>query len=661
MLRHGVLIICGSLLIVSAGCGKKVRPPPPSVTPAALPSTRGTGPDIKEFSATPKTVLPGGSTILRWEVEPSTTSVDIKPGVGEGLPASGQRTVQPGQTTTYTLTATGRDGSSIRRLVVLVPPVGKAREISPLDDYYPCRFTKAQTYEFTFHFGAYKKALEIVKGIASKKGLLKDKERQISEIFATHSVEDAEGIADKLRDVGVLQEQEVPGVVSLLGTVLVPPPASTSTVGCSQSILTWDETRHMFGRAIANNYLAIQINIRNMDPDHEFLLHDVQVAIYDPESGCDDPDDPACEMMFTAGREHVLARALHTTTNWSSTRNVVVSLAAALGQLGVGIGAVAGGPSWRDAFSVYAGTFVPLLQNGVPDFTLQQLKLLDDMAFSSANAYKIVVGKSATVPFVTFLPLKIHVTDSVDEFKHMDHSGLQNLSRRLFALVAGAHISQTNQPVHLTKLACPTKNGALDLSTPGDATGKQFTCDIEGTSLNSVAQIRLRNALESTDQVHVDGSVSVNGGSSTVGKVAFDIAALRNLANTKYAAYLVLPSGQESSTDLSVSIVPAIAKDLLQTGIAISLAKDCQAGENGVCTIELKGSNLGLIADDGVVLKGQDGTAIKARRTNADPGNEKWTLPRAEVAKQEDKKDLTLAITAKTGAAVEALKITVTK
>jgi hypothetical protein len=49
-------------------------------------------------------------------------------------------------------------------------------------------------------------------------------------------------------------------------------------ISCSQSLLTWKEANDIFGRRIADDYLAIQVVIRNLDPDHEFLVHDVQVA-----------------------------------------------------------------------------------------------------------------------------------------------------------------------------------------------------------------------------------------------------------------------------------------------------------------------------------------------------------------------------------------------
>ncbi len=50
-------------------------------------------------------------------------------------------------------------------------------------------------------------------------------------------------------------------------------------VACSQSILSYNETKDAFGTRVAGTYVAVQVVVRNLDPDHEFVLHDVQVAL----------------------------------------------------------------------------------------------------------------------------------------------------------------------------------------------------------------------------------------------------------------------------------------------------------------------------------------------------------------------------------------------
>ncbi|GEM_PF-5569218 len=67
-------------------------------------------PVISSFTADPQVISPGQSSTLRWSTT-DTVSVAIS-GVGSGLPATGSATVFPNVTTTYTLIATGKDGSS---------------------------------------------------------------------------------------------------------------------------------------------------------------------------------------------------------------------------------------------------------------------------------------------------------------------------------------------------------------------------------------------------------------------------------------------------------------------------------------------------------------------------------------------------------------------
>jgi hypothetical protein len=277
---------------------------------------------------------------------------------------------------------------------------------------------------------------------------------------------------------------------------------------------------------------------------------------------------------------------LQQNTNWNSRRNLAVLLASAVGSLGTAAGAVTGGPALATAFSVFNSSFVPILAGKVPDLSVAQLRMMDDMVYSSANAYHIVVPTKGTVPFVTFVPLDVYV-GTPREFKAMDQQNLKGLADRMFVIVAGVHIAEVNPAVGLTKLNCPvTSTGALDLSSTADAAKTQFVCTVTGTSLNAVAKIRLQNVADSSDLSAPEGTVSVDGGSTTSGKATFDASALSQLGGSQYDAVLVLPNGQETSTSLIVTLAPAIISASLPLGA-------CAAGQT--CRIQLTGRNLSLL------------------------------------------------------------------
>jgi uncharacterized protein YkwD/chitodextrinase len=79
-------------------------------------------PSILSFSATPSTVTVGQPTTLTWSVGgPATLAIDN--GVGD-VSGTTSKAIVPGQTTTYTLTATNSAGSSTARVTVTVNSAG---------------------------------------------------------------------------------------------------------------------------------------------------------------------------------------------------------------------------------------------------------------------------------------------------------------------------------------------------------------------------------------------------------------------------------------------------------------------------------------------------------------------------------------------------------
>lgn len=102
---------------VLTGCSKKVaKATPPSVPPppAAPTATLAAAPDV---------IQQGQSTTLTWQTQ-NANGITIS-GLGT-VPASGSRSVTPGSSTTYTLTAKGPGGTQDASTRVTVNPMAKA-------------------------------------------------------------------------------------------------------------------------------------------------------------------------------------------------------------------------------------------------------------------------------------------------------------------------------------------------------------------------------------------------------------------------------------------------------------------------------------------------------------------------------------------------------
>ena len=124
--RRLSLCLAVSLALFAAGCKKKAppapAPPPPAPTPTTTPTTPAP-PVVQQFTAEPSNIQRGESSTLRWEVSGNATSVSINNGIGT-VQSTGSRTVNPANSTTYTLSASGPGGSvtGVTTVTVSSPP-----------------------------------------------------------------------------------------------------------------------------------------------------------------------------------------------------------------------------------------------------------------------------------------------------------------------------------------------------------------------------------------------------------------------------------------------------------------------------------------------------------------------------------------------------------
>jgi len=122
------------LLTFLAGCRKKVpvaaAPPPPKAPAAEV--VKPSPPVITQFTAEPKSIVRGQSSVLHWQVR-DATEVEIN-SIGS-VSTSGQKPVTPNDSTTYTLSAKGPGGTATAGTTIDVtlppPPVPSAPVAAP--------------------------------------------------------------------------------------------------------------------------------------------------------------------------------------------------------------------------------------------------------------------------------------------------------------------------------------------------------------------------------------------------------------------------------------------------------------------------------------------------------------------------------------------------
>jgi peptidoglycan-associated lipoprotein len=115
--------------LIALGCHHNPPLPPPPPTASNPPAPPPPAPTIT-LRAQPATIDRGGSTTLQWEAR-NAASVNITPGLGD-VPVTGNRSVTPTSSVSYTATAMGPGGSAsdIARVTVNVPAAPPATDNS---------------------------------------------------------------------------------------------------------------------------------------------------------------------------------------------------------------------------------------------------------------------------------------------------------------------------------------------------------------------------------------------------------------------------------------------------------------------------------------------------------------------------------------------------
>ena len=146
-----------------------------------------------------------------------------------------------------------------------------------LKDYVACQFTSAEESQWkdqensAFIRSRHAAVSELQKAPQQKevKQALKAAEKATNDVSLTVAIDAIsdinvrDAVQQSRRDAQMQVPQEFKTPDDLL---------------CSRSLLGWQEAADIFGRRIANTYLVIQVVVRNLNPDSDYLIQDVIVA-----------------------------------------------------------------------------------------------------------------------------------------------------------------------------------------------------------------------------------------------------------------------------------------------------------------------------------------------------------------------------------------------
>jgi hypothetical protein len=168
-------------------------------------------------------------------------------------------------------------------------------------------------------------------------------------------------------------------------------------IGCSMSILSYETTRKAFGETMAEEYIGVQIVVRNINPSREFLVQSAEFKVDDDINGR--------LGRYFSGVDKTTAREYMLASRDFGKRNLTIHVAQGVSSI-LSAFVPFTGPAVKQLSGVYSGGFTSALTAIFPDHNTEQLKLIDDEGFSNGRTDRTVVPKSGTVEFVIFISSK---------------------------------------------------------------------------------------------------------------------------------------------------------------------------------------------------------------------------------------------------------------
>jgi len=293
-------------------------------------------------------------------------------------------------------------------------------------------------------------------------------------------------------------------------------------IGCAIQILSWKDARFMFGRSVADEFIAVQITVRNLNAKEEFVVHNAMLAV--------DTDINGAIGQYSEGVDKIGVEAYNNAGEALTARGIVGNAISAASTLLSVLQPIVDVTNFSNAVAAFNGGVPKGWAVLSPDHQKEQLLMIANNGFSATSNFKTMVPKSSAATFYTWFPAKPFLEGwwvqdcarrlllpknppsnskpqlgvdleavrksacndlTEDQLKTVPYQKWSSVSDQLFrdlslAVVAGIHVREDSKSnASITDVNCPKDaQGRLDLSKP--SSNGTISCDITGENLDKV-------------------------------------------------------------------------------------------------------------------------------------------------------------------------------
>ncbi|HEX3662124.1 MAG TPA: hypothetical protein VHU89_11865 [Acidobacteriaceae bacterium] len=319
-----------------------------------------------------------------------------------------------------------------------------------------------------------------------------------------------------------------------------------ANIACSFVPLSYETELEVFGKGVANRFIAVEVIVRNKNSDLEYLLQDLRIGT---------PD------FMLSSYDKRIPQGVSQKQEQFSARAIIVRVTAAAASVLTGVAGFAGSQLLQYTANVYAGPFQTGLQSAIPDLSAAELSRLDNLAFSESSE---VIPKNSALAVVGFVPadyLCPAANPSVDLGRHLfgwvmpkrnafsTYSGadLRNLFVDFTVQVAGTHVQEVNpsgKPTLKTLIPPAASYSLAALQKTGVA--------VEGSALSAVAKVEL---VSSDGKTVIPAALKPIAGETSVDpNVAQLVISGGGYPQGDYQIRFILSDGTSVQTDPKITI-----------------------------------------------------------------------------------------------------------
>lgn len=223
--------------------------------------------------------------------------------------------------------------------------------------------------------------------------LTRDKDSQVLTLQDAAPDLDKVEIAAELEILAKISAEFLPCQSEFQNLPLTIEQAEKLGASCTFSLMGYEETKDVFGKRVAKTYLAVQVTIRNLNRQYEYLLHDIGVG---------------WNYLSLSSRVNGMVRGILEKGRVKTPRNQFIRLLEFSGEM---LGGISVYPRFTRDFGKGVGIFQGPLVEGFksfwPDYTIDQLNRLNDFGF---DVQKRIVPRRASLAGVAFIPQQILLT-----------------------------------------------------------------------------------------------------------------------------------------------------------------------------------------------------------------------------------------------------------